>query len=247
MIRLQVSAAFCLRDGYSGKPVAPSAVRCYLDGRPFRPEAREGGYLVFVNLPAGPHEALLRGSYYQDERVAFTASGGTLLERNVTLKPAANYPFPRAATQLTVVLREGGKPAPGRALWVAEATPLGELKLAQDEAGPGSREAKLYFRGGAQGRFPRDYLVSDGERSEAVPIAGAQEGRAAFDAPLQNGHKRGVAFYPAQAYRTNGQGEILAFFREPVKVEIFDPARNALAGLTLKEGQNRAELPCGKE
>lgn len=247
MIRLRVSAALNVHDGYTGKAVTQNAVRCYLDGRPFRPEFRPGGYLVFVNLPAGPHEVLLQGAYYQDERVALELDGETPLARNVTLKPAANYPFPRAATQLTAVLRERGKPVPGRALWVAEAAPLGELKLAQDTVAPGSRGAKLYFRGGEGGRFPRDYLLCDGKKSEIVPIAGARDGEAAFDAPLQYEHKRGAAFYPAQAYRTNGMGEILAFFREPGNVKIFDPEKNALTGLTLTEGRNEVGLPRGKE
>ena len=62
MIRLQASAVLAVRDGYTGRPVTASAVQCFLDGQRVLPQYRQGGYLVFLNLPDGPHQLLLRGA-----------------------------------------------------------------------------------------------------------------------------------------------------------------------------------------
>ena len=132
-----------------------------------------------------------------------------------------------------------GKPVENRILWVAAKTQTEELKLAQDTAEAGDQTVKLFYRGGREeNRFPRNYLIVDGKKSEVVPITGAQEGQAALDVPLKYQHKRGVAFYPAQAYCTGAQGEILAFFREAVPVEVFDPESKTLTSLVLQPGRN---------
>lgn len=242
MIHTRMSAALAVRDGYTGKAITQSTVRCWLDGQPHIPQYRRGGYLVFVNLPDGEHELLLKGGYFQDERLTFTC-GEKPFERNVTLKPAPNYPFYSAVTQLAATLKEKGKPVAGRVLWVAAKAASEEIKLAQDLAGAGDTSLKLYFRGAAEGRFPRNYLIADGKKSEIVPISGAQDALASLDMPLKYEHKRGVALYPAQAYLTGENGQILAFFREAVPVEVFDPDKNTLSSLVLAQGRNEAELP----
>lgn len=242
MIRVRLSAALAVRDGYTGKPIGRNTVRCFVDGQPFHPEYRDGGYLLLLNLAPGAHAVVLQGTRYREEQVPLTVPETGHIERNITLKPAPNYPFYHEMTQLSISLQEKGLPVKGRTLWVAAQAAMSDLKLAQDAVEAGSYEAKLFFRGGAEGRFPGNYLLVDGKKSEVVAILGAKEGQASFAAPLKYAHKRGVAFYPAQEYQTNQDGEILAFFREPVPVEIFDPEKASLEGMQLQKGKNQGEL-----
>ncbi len=242
MIRLQVSAALAVRDGFTGRPIARNTVRCFVDGQPFRPEYRQGGYLVFVNLEPGEHRVLLRGSHYLDEHIRLETRPGVMDEKSITLKPAPNYPFYHAVTQLIVRYREKSQPISGHCLWVSARAAMEDIKIAQDMAEAGSTSARVYFRGGEEGRFPRNYLILDGKKSEIVHISGCEGGCASFDKPLGQSHKRGVALYPAQAYHTDEKGEILAFFRAAVPVELFDPLSNRLTSLDLETGRNEAEL-----
>ena len=53
MIRFRADAVFTVYDGFTGKALPPSAVRVLLDGEPYRPEYRQGGHLVFINLEPG--------------------------------------------------------------------------------------------------------------------------------------------------------------------------------------------------
>ena len=54
MIRVRLSAALAVRDGFTGKPMAQNAVGCILDGQVCHPGYRPGGYLIFTNLAPGP-------------------------------------------------------------------------------------------------------------------------------------------------------------------------------------------------
>ena len=55
MIRHGMSAAYLLRDGFTGAVLAGgSATRCFLDGRPLRrPLWKREGYLVLCESAAG--------------------------------------------------------------------------------------------------------------------------------------------------------------------------------------------------
>ena len=54
MIRVRLSAALAVRDGFTGKPMAQNAVGCILDGQVCHPGYRPGGYLIFTNLAPDP-------------------------------------------------------------------------------------------------------------------------------------------------------------------------------------------------
>ena len=110
MIRVRLSAALAVRDGFTGKPMAQNAVGCILDGQVCHPGYRPGGYLIFTNLAPGPHTVVLRGGRYRDEKILLEIPETGHVERNVTLKPAPNYPLYCQMTQLSATLTERGKP-----------------------------------------------------------------------------------------------------------------------------------------
>lgn len=240
MIRFQVSFVLAVRDGFTGKPITQNTVRCRLDGQPFRPEYRRGGYLVFVNIPAGRHDVVLSGAYYQDERLAVETTGQEL---SVLLKPAAGYPFGRTVTKLTA--KPVKKAAKERRYWIAIMDPAWEVKLQQDEVAPGDKTMRLFYRGGAETeafRFPRNYLFTDEDAAEIVSIHSAEDGQAELTSPIMNRHKRGAALYPAQVFQTDEDGGFLAFFRESGQARMFDEEKNKLTTLKLTEGENTLEL-----
>ncbi len=243
MIRYRVSFVLLVRDGFTGKPVAANAVRCFLDGAAFRPEYRAGGYFVFVNLGEGPHAVTLKSPVFQEETVALAGLSG-VDEIAVTLRPAANYPFGRAVTRLALKLADKNGPCANRLIWVAACGAAREMKLAQDQTQPGDRALRLFYRGGKESegyRFPDNYLIADGKNSEAVSIRSATDGLAALAAPLRLEHKRGAALYPAQAFRTDANGAITAFFKEAGEILLFDEARASVASAILKPGENTVE------
>ena len=119
MIRIHVSAVCRVRDGFTGKILEGSRLQCDLDGARCRPTAKPGGYLVLTDLPAGPHRLSLRCPGYQEEWVEFSAGRDTQ-ELDVTMKPGRGYPLQRDMIRLTLTVTEGGAPAAGRILWLAE-------------------------------------------------------------------------------------------------------------------------------
>ncbi len=241
MIRLHVSAVLSVCDGYTGRPIAPSAVACSLDGQPYRPEYREGGYLVFVNLEPGLHTLVMRGAYFQPERVLLDIRENDKREYGVTLKPASNYPFGNTATRLLIRVVKKTKPVGNYQVWVAARAAGEEIKLAQDQAEAGSTSIRL-FRRGSQPWVSKNFLVGDGKASEVVFLSDIQENQAILAEQLKNVHKRGVALYPAQAYMTNENGECTAIFREPVTVDVFDPQTSKVLNIVLEPGDNTLDI-----
>ena len=77
MISMHASAVCRVVDGYTGKPLEGSALSCTLDGVFCRPVAKQGGYLVLLNLSPGRHRLALCCRGYQEEWVEFQADGGT--------------------------------------------------------------------------------------------------------------------------------------------------------------------------
>lgn len=240
MIHLHVSAVLAVYDGFTGRPISRTTVTCLLDGVRCLPEYREGGYLVFVNVPPGEHMLEIRSAYYQPELVFLHIKPSETAEYGVTLKPAARYPFGGAATSLTVYLSLKGRPVAGRKVWLAARAAGEEWKLAQDHAEAGALQARVFGRGG-RGAYARNFLIADGKNSEIVFISDIRDSQAIFAQPLERGHKRGVAFYPAQTFVTGAEGEFTAFFREPLPVEIFDPAGMKITSAELVSGVNRLE------
>ena len=127
MITMHVSAVCRVRDGFTGRAIEASGLVCALDGAPFRPVGKPGGYLVLVNLPGGTHRLSLRCQGYQEEWVEIRSGRGTQ-ELDVTMKPGEGYPFRQEVTLLTLTILEGGEPAvlitgmPVWSVWLTDLT-----------------------------------------------------------------------------------------------------------------------------
>lgn len=235
MITIHASIVLCVRDGFTGRAMTPSALVCSLDGLPVRPIGKEGGYIVLTNLAPGPHKLTVRCRGYREEPVEFEADGGTR-EMDVTLKPGDGYPFRQSVTKLRVRVLEKKAPVAAGRLWLAAGQ---EMKIAQAKAGAGETELRVYCKGTVP---PGAYLVEDGEKSEVVFVREAESGNAVLSQPLQNAHDRGKRLLPAQSYHTDDEGAVTAVFRTPGKVLVFDADKGLLGSLELIPGDNETVI-----
>ena len=240
MITIHASAVCRVRDGYTGQPLAGSALLCTLDGAPVRPLAKAGGYLVLLDLSPGQHRLSLRSHGYQEEWVDLTAGEGTQ-EVEVTMKPGAGYPFRGRVTRLELTVTEDGRPAPHRQLWLA-VPPRSELKIAQSKVQGGEVQFRLYSKAPAATVPPGEYLIADGNGSEIVRLRGIEEELGILAAPLARDHSRGRPLLPAQRYRTDQGGRLTAVLQTACTVEVYEETAGLLASLPLEEGENRQEI-----
>lgn len=241
MISIHASAVCRVVDGYTGRPLEGSALSCTLDGLPCHPVAKQGGYLVLVNLASGNHRLALRCHGYQEEWVEFQADGGTR-ELDITMKPGYSYPFRQTITRLELTLEEAGGPAAGRQLWLA-ASGLFELKLAQAKAEAGETQLRLYCKGPEEAVPMGAYLIADGKNSEIVGLRAFEKEMGVFTTPLRRAHSRGKLLLPAQRYHTGADGNVAAVFRSACTVEVYAEETGLLASLKLDEGENRQTVP----
>ena len=237
MITFRASAVCCVRDGYTGGAIEASRLLCALDGAPYRPLGKPGGYLVLLNLSAGVHRLELRSAGYQEEWVEFRTGRGTQ-ELEITMKPGAQYPFPLGVTRLTLTCLERDQPAVGRQLWLAAPGAV-ELKIAQTKAEAGSQSLRLFAKGPVAPAVPGTYLISDGANSEIVLLRALEEEIGEFLTPLQYAHSRGRPLLPAQRYHTDDAGTLSAVFREPCTVELCHADGKQLTSFKLNEGENQ--------
>lgn len=235
MITIHASIVLCVRDGFTGRAMTPSALVCSLDGLPVRPIGKEGGYIVLTDLAAGPHKLTIRCHGYREEPVEFEADGG-MREMDVTLKPGAGYPFRQSVTRLRVLVLEKKAPAAARRLWLAAGQ---EMKIAQAKAEAGEKELRIYCKGTVP---PGAYLVEDGKKSEIVFLRESESGEAVLSEPLKNAHGRGKRLLPAQSYHTDDEGAVTAVFRTPGKALVFDAEKGLLGGLELIAGDNETVI-----
>ena len=244
MIRIHANLILRVLDGFTGRPPAPSALRWTLDKMPCHPIAKADGYYVLVNLSPGPHELVLQGWNYQDERMTFEG-GEQLSELLVTMKPGPRYPFGRAVTWLTIRVLQKKQPAPGQRVWIAAKNPFTELRIAQDVIRAGEGSGKLFYPESVKAMaLPRDLLLIDGARSEVCRLEELEEPR--FAAPFTNDHKRSCCLYPAQCHTADGEGIIRAVFREPTAVELRPEGRGAPDSIELTAGINEHTLTISK-
>ena len=248
MIRIHINAVLRVLDGFTGQPLAPSALRCTVDGRTVRPTAKEGGYYVLTGLSSGEHQVVLQGLRYLDEHL--TLRGGEEKSQSllVTMKPGANYPFGAAVTWLTMRVEDGKRPLPGRRVWIAAKNPLAELRIAQDAVHAGDEGGRLFFPACAKAlSLPRDFLLLDGTRSEICRVEELAELEASrFAAPLRFDHKRSCSLYPAQVYTADETGMIRAVFREPAPVEVLAEGSEKPVSFDLQSGTNEMTLSLEK-
>lgn len=193
MIHRRLSAAVAVRDALTGRPL-PRGIIVELDGEPMRPEYREGGYIVFIDLPAGGHRLTLRAPGYVAESVDMQADGGGV--RIVSMVPLAA----RAAAR--------GGFEPGAAIAVAISREP-EVKLGQDAPAGGGAEWRVHCRvAAALPGFPAEFLLVDGDGSERCTIERIQGGIGIFAAPFARAHKRGLRLLPCSVRIADGRGEI---------------------------------------
>lgn len=250
MIRIRVDAVLRVLDGFTGKPPAPSALLCMVDGEKYRPTVKDGGYYVLTGLAPGQHQVVLRGGCYQDERVDITVGRReALFETLVTMKPGPGYPFGGRVTRLT--LRVGSKKGtlPHGRVWIAVRDPRLELRVAQDAIKAGEQTGRLFFPESVRSMaLPCHVLLADGARSEVCrleELEELEEGR--FAAPLAFDHKRSCPLYPAQLYTADEAGIIRAVFREPLPVELLAEGTDKPVSLMLEPGDNGHELVLAKK
>lgn len=96
VIQSRVSLVLSLTDTYTGGPPLRSSCLVRAEGREIRPLYKDGGYVVFQNLPGEPIRFCVESPYYADETVSVDLSavenGYPVLP--VPLTPSAAYPFP---------------------------------------------------------------------------------------------------------------------------------------------------------
>ena len=239
MIQFRVSLVLCVRDAFTGKAVVRNAVRCQLDGSPYVPQYKEGGYFVFVDLPAGEHTVMLLGAYYQNEILEVTTTHDSMQEQMVKLKPAANYPFERGVVRLSGTLENKGKAIQAGHIYIAPQYAATEIKIAQDQAEVGATEMRVYFRGrGERIAVPSEYLIVDGKNSEIVLLKEINDETGVLGAPLQYTHKRGKAVYGVTQYLADDKGRFLAFLPEAVRVTVFCAQYRYIEDFDLGEKDN---------
>ena len=240
MIRIHANLILRVPDGFTGRPLAPSAMQWTLDGRSCRPIAKENGYYVFTDLSPGDHELVLRGGSYLDERLSVSCRG-EYQELLVTMKPGNRYPFGRAVTWLTLQVRQKKQILPGQRVWIAVRSPLVELRIAQDAIKAGETEGKLFFPESVRAMaLPRDMLLLDGAKSEICRLEELEDVH--FAAPIRFDHKRSCCLYPAQCHTADEAGIIRAVFREPMPIELLPEGREKPVSLELSAGNNEHVL-----
>ena len=189
MITFHASAVCRVRDGYTGRPMEPSALMCTLDEAPVRPLSKPGGYLILLDLSPGEHRLVpaqprLPGGV-----------GGVLRRRGHPgagdhHEAGADYPFRGEVVRAELTVTRRGVPAAGRQLWLA-APGQWELKIAQTRAQAGEQRFRLYCRGPHSAVPAGPYLIADGADSEIVQLRAVEEETAELAAPLLRGHSRG--------------------------------------------------------
>lgn len=148
-----------------GRAADGKAVSVKLDGVNFRPEYRDGGYLVFVDILEGTHEVELRGAVYQSRTISVSVDKRKPVKIIVNLTPLKQI---NSVPQITI-------------------------KLAQDTVKKGESEAKLYYTGKMYD-LPCEFIADKDESAEKCVICDISDGIAQFESPLTKTHRRGAVF-----------------------------------------------------
>lgn len=208
MIEIQISLALNLIDGFTGKPLRPAQVQLMLDGQRVQAIVKEGGWWVLCDLAPGEHRLEVRGAGFQPEHLTFEGGSGAQGVR-LRLKPAPDYRFGWRVTTLTVQLNsKKGEPLQHRTLYALLPGRENELRLAQDEAGAGDRQVKLYASIPAGNLpIPGLFLVGEGAQAEMVRISSVQEdGCYRLTNPLGRERRRGCTVRAVATYVTDENG-----------------------------------------
>ncbi len=223
MIRHAMSAAYLLRDGFTGRVLTDgSSTRCLLDGRPLsRPLWKREGYLILTDLDGGEHLLRISRRGYRDELVKIPAEEFRPVEDTITLKPGPGYRFPQETVRVTLTLRRGKDPAAGDSVWLG-LMQRSRLKLAQEKTENGDGEAHLFCDGiAAQLPIPGHFLMAGGKTAELVYLRSLRGETGAFVPPLTQTHSRGTELIPMQSYAADEAGKVQVLLREPGKLTGF--------------------------
>ena len=217
MIQRMVSAAFLVRDGFTGRTLTGfSGTRCLLDGRALnRPVWKREGYLVLTDLEPGEHELVVMRSGYRDEHVKLHIREDAALEDTISLKPGEGYRFPPETVRVSVSLRRGENAASGERIWLGS-VPRTRLVLAQERAEAGDARARLFCEGSAALLpIPGHFLLADKTAPELVYLRHLRDEEGEFTMPLDAPHARGTELIPVQPYESDGDGNIRVLLKEP--------------------------------
>ena len=217
MIRRSVSAALLLRDGFTGRPIAPAAVLCYLDGFPVRTMRKNDGYLVLTDVEPGSHNLTLRCPGYREEIYPLTVPERGMAEGEADLTPGTGYRFPPDTARLRLTIPGFA----GEEFWAAAPGQV-KLKLVQKKKAGGETLVRVFCAGNpARLPVPGSFLAVDEENPELVRFLSLREEVGEMDAPLGKDHNRGIEFYPARRFRTNEEGRAELLFPQGGEVHLF--------------------------
>lgn len=220
-VQRRLSAVLRLRDGFLGTPVENSGALFRVDGAPSQPQAKQGGYRVWTDLPAGRHTLSVSLRGFQTEELVMEIQPDAVWEGSADLKPGLGYPFGKDAATVRLTVTRGGKPLADQPVWLAAAESA-PLKLAQDKAEQGAQTLRLFCRGGADTLpVPGVFLLEEKEAPELVHLQAVEGEEGRLAAPLAHAHTRGRALLPAQQYRTDGQGRLSMMLREAARLAVF--------------------------
>ena len=217
MIRRMVSAAFLLRDGFTGRTLTGfSGTRCLLDGRPVvRPVWKREGYLVLTDIEPGEHELVVMRSGYRDEHVKLKLCGNDTLEDTISLKPGDGYRFPPETVRVSLSLDRWGVAASDETIWLG-LQPRTRLILAQERAEAGEPRVRLFCEGNAALLpIPGHFLFADKTAPELVYLRHLRDREGEFSTPPVSAHARGTELIPMQPYPSDGDGNVRVLLKEP--------------------------------
>ena len=217
MIRRMVSAAFLMRDGFTGRTLTGfSGTRCLLDGRPLvRPIWKREGYLVLTDLEPGEHELIVMRTGYLDEHVKLDVREDVALEDTISLKPGAGYRFPSETVRVSLSLHRGKDAVSDEKVWLG-LQPHSRLVLAQERAEAGEIAARLFCDGTAGLLpIPGHFLLMDKTAPEIVYLRHLRDEEGEFSTPLCSEHPRGTELIPVQPYGSDGDGNVCVLLKEP--------------------------------
>lgn len=242
MFKLRADLVVLVLDGYTGKALNPAGVRVILDGSLYRPQYKEGGYMVFINIEPGEHEIILKSTFFLDESFRFTVSGEGFAERIVTLKPADNYSFGKNSAHVIATVRQSGAVLAGAAVRfaISGSRQGNEIKIAQGTLNPGDTDVRLFIKGGAVLNLPMEYLFVSDKNAEINTLTAAEDNVYMLQSPSVQEYKRGDSLYPAAIYETDEDGIFSAYVREPGKIFVF--AEDKLTAFDLTAGENNIEI-----
>lgn len=221
MIVHKASAVLRLRDSFLDRAVEGRGAICQADGAPGRPLVKPGGYLVWVNLPAGTHTLSVLLPGYCQEELTVEIQPDTIWEGCLNLRPGRAYPYAGSAITASLTVTRASEILPDTAVWLARADdPV--VKIAQAKAEKDAAKLRLFCKGPVSAvPVPGAFLLEDSRKPELVRLQSLQQEEGVLAEPLRFPHTRGKALLPAQQYHTDGNGMFSVMLRKGGRLALF--------------------------